>query len=228
MANRRHAYQLSSASSGPLTSKPISSASTTQRLHYKFGPRIGRYDILWLIMEAVCTDLTEAHCALFSDNSPTVGWVRRLASKYSTVAAQLLWVLALRLKMRKASPLTSLHIGGTQNAMTYVPSQSFGSNAKWHCKTDSELLTLFNRPFPLPNKSSWTVFCPTYEFSMRDYMRVADAGFYAGRVEETTKNRELYWRCWNSVCRPMGVDSTLQTFSFKERVRALSTFAGAV
>ena len=123
--------------------------------------------ILWLIMEAVCSDLADAHCALFSDNSPTIGWVRRLASKYSTVAAQLLRVLALRLKKKKASPLTPLHIGGTQNAMTDVPSRSFGSNAKWHCKTDCELLTLFNRLFPLPNKSSWTVFRPTYEISMR-------------------------------------------------------------
>jgi hypothetical protein len=34
---------------------------------------------LWLVMESVCGDLHEQRVALFSDNSPTVGWVRRLA-----------------------------------------------------------------------------------------------------------------------------------------------------
>ena len=29
--------------------------------------------IFWLIIEAVCNDLAESHCAMFSDNSPTVG-----------------------------------------------------------------------------------------------------------------------------------------------------------
>ena len=123
--------------------------------------------LLWLVMEAVCLALVEAHVALFSDNSPTVGWIRRLVSKHSCVAAQLLRALALRLKKKKATPLTPMHDSGTQNAMTDVPSRYFGSNSKWYCKTDADLLALYNKMFPLPNQRSWTVFHLTSAIGMR-------------------------------------------------------------
>ena len=35
--------------------------------------------ILWVVMEEVCPKLQAAHAALFSDNSPTIGWVKRLS-----------------------------------------------------------------------------------------------------------------------------------------------------
>ena len=37
--------------------------------------------MLWLVMEEVYTKLRSAHVALFSDNSPTIGWVKRLAER---------------------------------------------------------------------------------------------------------------------------------------------------
>ncbi len=46
--------------------------------------------ILWLIMEHVCGSLAEKQVALFSDNSPTVSWVQRMASHSSLVAKQLI------------------------------------------------------------------------------------------------------------------------------------------
>jgi len=49
--------------------------------------------------------------------------------------------------------------------MTDIPSQLFGSNPAWLCKTNDELLTLFNNHFPLPNQAHWTVFSP-YAVSM--------------------------------------------------------------
>lgn len=123
--------------------------------------------MLWLIMEDVCTLEPGCHVALFSDNQPTVHWVQRLASKSSKVAAQLLRALALRLKKTGASPLTPLHIAGKNNAMTDIPSRSFGSEPQWHCKTDTDLLNLFNKTFPLPNQASWTVYSPTNAICMR-------------------------------------------------------------
>jgi hypothetical protein len=123
--------------------------------------------LLWLVMEEVCPLKTASRVALFSDNSPTVGWVTRLASKSSKVAAQLIRALALRLKMREAAPLTALHISGVENAITDVPSRSFGSETKWHCRSDDELLTLFNSKFPLPNQTSWTVFSPSSDLFMK-------------------------------------------------------------
>ncbi len=55
---------------------------------------------LWLVMEAVCGDLREKNVALFSDNSPMVGWVRRLATRGSLVSAHFIRALALRLKLK--------------------------------------------------------------------------------------------------------------------------------
>jgi hypothetical protein len=72
-------------------------------------------------MEEVCHPLSEKRVALFSDNSPTVSWVTRLASRQSLIAEHLVQVLALRLKVNKASPITALHIEGKQTAISDVP-----------------------------------------------------------------------------------------------------------
>jgi hypothetical protein len=89
--------------------------------------------------------------ALFRDNSPTIGWVTCLASKRSLVAEHLVQTLALRLKTQRACPLMPIHIKEKCNAISDVPSRSFGSNPAWKCNTDADLLTLFNPKFPLPH-----------------------------------------------------------------------------
>jgi hypothetical protein len=114
--------------------------------------------LLWLCLEEVAPDLTHKHIALFSDNSPTVSWVTKMASRKSKVAAQLVRALALRLNVKQTCPLTPVHIPGVENALTDIPSRSFGSVREWECKSDTELLTLFNTKFPLPQQASWTVF----------------------------------------------------------------------
>ena len=116
--------------------------------------------MLWLIIEEVCPSLRHKHVALFSDNSPTVAWVQKMAAKGSVVAAQLLRALAFRVAKAEASPLTPLHIPGKENAMTDIPSRSFGSEPKWHCPFDEDLLRLYNASFPL-KQNSWTVFTPS-------------------------------------------------------------------
>ena len=151
--------------------------------------------LLWLVMEEVCPLLDGAHVALFSDNSPTVHWVERLASRHSKVAMQLIRALALRLKTQRASPLTPLHIAGSQNAITDIPSRSFGSIPKWHCPTDAHLLTLFNTLFPLPLQASWNVFqisssistkvisiLRTKDFSMDEWRRLPPIGKSIGTI----------------------------------------------
>jgi hypothetical protein len=86
--------------------------------------------LLFVVMEEVCDMQPGCHVALFSDNSPTVSWVRKMAAKGSKVADQLLRALCLRMRQRNISPLTSLHIPGKKNAMTDIPSRSFGSEKK--------------------------------------------------------------------------------------------------
>ncbi len=123
--------------------------------------------LLWLVMEAVCGELWQKRVALFSDNDPTVSWVRQLASRHSQVAAQLVRSLALWVKMNNACPLTPVHIPGEQNIMTDIPSGSFGSRPEWHCHEEEELLTLFNSSIPLPLQGTWTIFQLNSELVMR-------------------------------------------------------------
>ena len=66
----------------------------------------------WIVIEEVCPQLRAEYVALFIDNSPTVGWVKRLAAGSLLVAMQLVRSLSLRLKKSGASPLTPLHISG--------------------------------------------------------------------------------------------------------------------
>jgi len=121
----------------------------------------------WLVMEAVCGESREQRVAVFSDNDPTVSWVKRLASRHSRIAAQLVRALAMRMKQRGACPITPVHIPWVENEMTDIPSRSFGSVPEWFCKTDNDLLTLFNSRFPLPGQGSWTVFRMTSKVCMR-------------------------------------------------------------
>jgi hypothetical protein len=157
--------------------------------------------LLWLVMEDVCKPKPDAHYALFSDNSPTVSWIKRMAAKGSLVAGELLRALALRMKMTRVSPLTTLHIAGQRNAMTDIPSRSFGSKKKWHCKTDDDLLTLFNLSYPLPKQNSWTVYQPSHAISMRvisvlrmkvfgmgEWRRLPKLGSHIGEIGQATSN----------------------------------------
>ncbi len=121
---------------------------------------------LWLIMETVCDDLQEKRVALFSNNLPTEGWVRHLASRRSLVSAHLIHALALRLKLKGTCPITPLHITGKENLMTDILLHSFGSKPQWHCRSNHALLALFNNVFPLPNQTSWNVFQISYAVGM--------------------------------------------------------------
>ncbi len=51
-----------------------------------------------------------------------------------------------------------MHIPGVENALTDIPSRSFGSVLEWHCHMDKDLLTLFNKKNSPPTQASWTCF----------------------------------------------------------------------
>lgn len=126
--------------------------------------------LLWLVMEEVCQLSSGSHVALFSDNSPTVSWVNRLASRNSQVADQLIQALSLRLKSRGVSPLSTMHIAGKKNEMTDIPSRFFGSEQKWFCreeKDETDLFNLYNSHFCLPDQNLWTVFRLSREIMSR-------------------------------------------------------------
>jgi len=71
--------------------------------------------LLWLMMEHVCEPLTEKRITLFSDNSPTVSWVERMACRSSLVAEQLIHVLALGFNIQQIlSDHNASHSGGSK------------------------------------------------------------------------------------------------------------------
>jgi hypothetical protein len=165
--------------------------------------------ILWLVIEGVCVDLREKRVTLFSDNSSTVGWVTRLASKRSVVAEQLIQVLALRLKSTHTCPQTPLHIEGIRNKIADIPSRLFGSNPTT-CNSDADLLTLFNNHFPLPQQQSWTVYRLSYAavtrvtsilqmkpFVLDDWRRLPTRGKCAGEIGAPMSNTWEWIRTYN-------------------------------
>ena len=166
--------------------------------------------LLFLVMEEVCKFKPGQHVALFSDNSPTVSWVTRMAARGSLVADQLLRALALRLKKSHVSPLTPLHIAGKQNDMTDIPSRSFGSEKKWHFERDEDFLTFYNSRFPLPNQNKWSIFRPSrgiesrvisvlrlQVLKMEEWRRLPRRGRHIGDTGEPTAN---LWD-WTLTCR---------------------------
>ena len=79
--------------------------------------------------------------------------------------------------------------------MTDITSRSFGSNLSWFCKNDNDLLNLFNKNPPFPNKASWTVFSPSnaasmkvisvlrmQHFEMGKCLQLKKTGKYVGRI----------------------------------------------
>ena len=174
--------------------------------HYKLGSRNGRLLLLWLTMEEVCGPLEEKRLTMFNDNSPTIGWATKLASKRSMVAEHLIQALALRAQQHKACPFTPMHVAGKCMAIADIPSRSFGSNPAWHCHSNEELLTLFNSTFPLPSKQSWTVFhldCKTVmrvisalrmkPFMLDDWRRLPSPGKLVGKIGQPTSH------LWDSI-----------------------------
>ncbi len=162
--------------------------------------------LLWLTMEEVCGPLEEKRLTLLNDNSLTIGWVTKLASKRSTVSEHLVQALALCAKIQKACPFTPIHIAGKCIAIADIPSQSFGNTPAWHCHTNKDPLTLSNSTFPLPSQQSWTVFhlnCKTVmlvisalrmtPFMLDDWRRLPSAGKHVGEIGKPTSH------LWESI-----------------------------
>ena len=97
-----------------------------------------------LIAVLVC-NLKEKSIALFCDNTPTVGWVRRLAAK-SQRAARLMRILAIIIHIAGVTPLISLSIAGSDNKEADYTTRHMKVNNRF--LTDYEFLTNFNHAFP--------------------------------------------------------------------------------
>jgi len=165
----------------------------------------------WLVLEAVVAT-RRTHVGVCSDNSATVAWQMRGASKRSAVANRLLRVLAIRLRVNRASPLVTRHLAGERNALGDIPSRSFGYKAEWKFDSDIDFLAYFNKTFPLPDQNSWTGFhlngavstkviseLLTRGSSMAEWRRLPTLGKKYGTNGRPTADISKYLRTWTSV-----------------------------
>ena len=65
---------------------------------------------------------------------------------------------------------------------------------------------------------------------IKDFAITADAGIRGATLEETTRNREKYWRNWCKLAGIMGVDPELdeRKVPYQLKARALTIFGAAV
>ena len=165
----------------------------------------------WLVLEAIVPTRHE-HVGVCSDNSATVAWQMRGASKRSAVANRLLRVLATRLRVNRASPLVTRHLTGERNHLGDIPSRSFGYKAEWHHVSDDAFLSFFNKTFPLPQQNTWTGFRlrrgvatkVTRELlmqgsSMAEWRQLSRLGRKYGRPGRPTANLTRSLRTWTQV-----------------------------
>jgi hypothetical protein len=95
-------------------------------------------------------DLRYIRTGVWSDNTPTVAWTKRMADRsQGPTAGRLLRGLAAVQRSVHAGPLTLGSIAGIQNDMADVASRCFDIL----CPT--AFLTFFNTRFPLPQQQSW-------------------------------------------------------------------------
>ena len=101
--------------------------------------------------------LRHKHVGEFCDNTPTVSWAAKLASKQSQVAGRLLRALAIQQQVQQSSPIMTISIAGKDNDMVDALSWLFRvGDMAWAevGVTDNAFLLWFNAAFPLPQNNS--------------------------------------------------------------------------
>lgn len=95
------------------------------------------------------------HC----DNSPTVSWVTKMATRHATseAAHRLLRGLAMQQRHLQCPPLCIVHLSGKHNPLADIPSRAIPS-----LPSESHFLPYFDALFPLQNKS-WQRVSPNAE-----------------------------------------------------------------
>jgi len=92
------------------------------------------------------------------DNTPTVSWVTKMASKANTpISGRLLRGLAILLYCHHAGSLITVHVPGDDNTMSDIASRPTKAKQLFNRCTDSDrdFLSAFASEFPLPENQVW-------------------------------------------------------------------------
>ncbi len=122
------------------------------------------------VFECMIDDILEGRTEgissfLWSDNTPTVSWLIKYASKASSkVPERILRLLALRHRWNRRGPHDIQHWAGEDNKMPDFSSRSYEQGFRDDAEGDEEFLTEFQRRFPLPPQlGSWRLVQPRTE-----------------------------------------------------------------
>ena len=128
------------------------------------------------------------------DNTPTVSWVDRMASKSkSPTAGRLLRGLAFMLYCAQAGRLTTVHVPGVENVMADIasrPSKAQQMFRSTSALSDTNFCASFDTAFPLPNDQQWTL------ATVPDWLKY--------NVFETLRGKRLALQLWTN---PSGIAS---------------------
>lgn len=144
-----------------------------------------------LVLETIAK-LWRCHIAAYSDNTPTVAWVERMASRSKCpIAGRLLRGLAMRQRVTASAPVAVHHIAGDANILADISSRSFRTfaQAPWSSfptETDTDFLVAFDASFPLcPQAGSWKLASPDPAMT--------------SNVILTLRNRRLPMHAWTAL-----------------------------
>ncbi len=163
------------------------------------------------------------------DNTPTVSWIEKMASKAKgPMAGRLLRGLVVMLHCNKAGQLTTVHVPGVDNVMADVASCPAKAQ-KMSCATtslsDTNFCSSFNTTFPSPQ---WPGLDACRGPPMAEIVHLRNIAWEAigtATVDRTKCNH--YWRAWTAHCQlyPKELGSRLTASETTDR---LLTFAVTV
>ncbi len=108
---------------------------------------------------AVAPTIKHAPLGTLCDNTPTVSWIEKMASKAKgPTAGRLLQGLAVMLHCNKAGRLTTVHVPGVDNVIADVASCPAKAQTMFQAATplsDTNFCLPFNTAFMLPNNQAW-------------------------------------------------------------------------
>jgi hypothetical protein len=95
------------------------------------------------------------------NNTPTVSWVEKMASRANTpTAGRLLRGLAVMLHCSHMGRLTTVHVPGMNNVMANIASRLAKAQKIFHMPcplADSKFCSVFGTTYPLPDNQLWTL-----------------------------------------------------------------------
>ena len=158
------------------------------------------------VLEALGVTLHHKSLHIHSDNTPSVAWCTKMATKTanSDAAHRLIRGLAIRQRMLHSAPVSITHVAGEDNTLADI-----ASRALTHIDDDSAFLTHFNTLFPLQERS---------------WQRASPPPALLSNVISTLRGQRLTLQLWMVPCAPplgSGGSSTAPTVELIHGCRTL-------